>query len=68
MNEDCIILVLANDVPDVVKMECKNDYGIFLWDVKNLLWLFEEYAMIKNEFIALLNYTTDMIEDRKSVV
>lgn len=65
VNEDCIILVLANDVPDEVKMECKNDYGIFLWDVKNLLWLFEEYAMIKNEFIALLNYTTDMIEPEK---
>ena len=32
-----------------------------MWDVKNLLWLFGEFTEIKNEFVALLNYSIESI-------
>lgn len=62
-----IILVVANIVSDEVKESCKREFGVFVWDVKNLLWLFGEFPAIKNEFIALLNYTTEAIEPERPV-
>lgn len=64
-NVDCIVLIVANIVPTAVKEVCKFKYEIDIWDVKNLLWLFEEFIKIKNEFIALLNYSTEIIEPEK---
>lgn len=64
-NVDCIVLVVANIVPTEVKEVCKFKYEIDIWDVKNLLWLFEEFIKIKNEFIAFLNYSTEIVEREK---
>lgn len=60
-----VILAVANLVSDEVKNACKYEYDIFIWDVRNLLWLFEEFPAIKNEFVALLNYTIDAIAPKK---
>jgi len=54
------VLVFANEVPENIKFE----YGekVAIWDVHNLLWLFQEYEDIKSEFIALLDYSVNDIE------
>ncbi len=62
---DCIVLAVANIVSEEVKEICKSEYGINIWDVKNLLWLFREFTRIKNEFIAFLNYSTEIIAPQK---
>ena len=62
---DCIILVVANIVSEEVKELCKSEYGINIWDAGNLLWLFREFIRIENEFVAFLNYSTEVIEPQK---
>ena len=57
-----LILVIANEIPEYFKSECREQFGVFTWDVANLLWLFEEHPEIKNEFVASLGYTTEHIE------
>lgn len=57
-----LILVLANEVSADTKRECQELFHISIWDVGNLLWLFGKFEEIKNEFIALLDYTTRDIE------
>ena len=52
---DNLILVIGNIVSKEIKANCFETYGINIWDVKNLLWLFEEYSDIKNEFIRKKN-------------
>lgn len=51
------ILVTSNEVPEYTKEECFEVYGVHIWDVSNLLWLFESAADIKSEFIAFLDYS-----------
>lgn len=55
------ILVTANIVRGDIKKSCRDEFGVAVWDVKNLLWLFDEFAEIKNEFVALLNYSIESI-------
>ena len=59
---DNLILVIGNIVSKEIKANCFETYGINIWDVKNLLWLFEEYSDIKNEFISLLTYSVDDLQ------
>lgn len=61
------ILVTANNVMDDIKKSCRDEFGISVWDVKNLLWLFDEFTEIKNEFIALLNYSVESIQPEEPV-
>ncbi len=65
--EDNLVLAVANVVPDEIKRACEKQYGMFVWDVKNLIWLFEEFSDIKNEFIALLNFSIENIEPEKPI-
>ena len=58
---DTIILVVANEVAKNIKQEYLEVYGIYIWDVTNLLWIFEEFPDIKNEFVAYLEYSTEQI-------
>ena len=53
------ILVVGNIVSEKTKQECINKHRVYIWDVKNLIYLFEEYLEIKNEFISLLTYSVD---------
>lgn len=62
-----LILVVANIVSDEIKESCKVEFGIFIWDIRNLLWLFKEISVIKNEFIALLNYSVESIEPERPI-
>lgn len=55
-------LVVANNVPEQIVQYCFSQYGVEVWDVKRLLWLFNEFSDIKNNFIALLNYSIDGID------
>lgn len=55
------ILIIGNVVSKSVKQRCEKEYGIYIWDIENLLWMFREYSDITNEFIALLNYTIENI-------
>lgn len=48
--------------PKRMGINCFEVYGIHIWDVKNLLWLFEEFSDIKNEFISLLTYSIDDLQ------
>lgn len=58
------ILVVANEVSDHVKRQCWEQFHVSIWDVGNLLWLFNELADIKNEFIASLDYSIEHIEPK----
>ena len=61
-NDNIIILAVANIISEKVKDENFREYGIYIWDVRNLLWLFEEYSDIKDEFISLLTYSVDRLQ------
>lgn len=61
------ILVLANEIPDRVKIQCLEQFGVSIWGVGNLLWLFDKFADIKNEFIASLDYAIEYIEPKPPV-
>ena len=63
--EKAIVLAVGNIVSEAVKEDCEKRFGIFIWDVKNILWLFEEYPDIKNDFVALLNYSVSSIPLQK---
>lgn len=64
-DDNCIVLAVANIVSKEIKEVCKSEYGINIWDAKNLLWLFREFIKIENEFIVFLNYSTDIVEPEK---
>lgn len=55
------VLAVANLVSPSLKSRLLEEYGVYVWDVANLLWLFERHEEIKNEFIALLDYTVEGI-------
>ena len=57
-----LILVLTSEVSMQTRQECRDRFGITIWDVGNLLWLFSEFGEIKSEFVALLDYTVGDIE------
>jgi hypothetical protein len=61
------ILAIANEVPDYIKNQCLEQYDVSIWDVGNLLWLFDKFVDIKNKFIATLNYTTEHIEPKSPI-
>ena len=62
LKEDGIpVLILANEISNQFKSDCREQLGVFIWDVSNLLWLFNEFPNIKSEFIASLGYTVDRI-------
>lgn len=60
--DETLVLVVANAVGQSIKEKIKDQYHVFVWDVQNLLWMFEEYPDIKNEFISLLAYSVDEME------
>ena len=60
--DNTVILVIANAVSKEIKEKYYDLYGIYIWDVKNLLYLFDEYVDIKNEFIALLTYSINDLQ------
>ena len=66
--EGTIILTVANEVPDEMKAQCLDAYGIYIWDVGNLLWLFEDYPEIKTEFISFLDFSINSIEAKVPAV
>lgn len=63
--EGIYILIIGNIVGERVKQECKEKYGIYIWDVENLLWIFDTDDNIRNEFVSLLSYTIDGIVPQK---
>lgn len=56
------ILVLANEVFPTQKEQCLKKYGVHIWDIANLLWLFAYFPDIKTEFIASLDFSIDHIQ------
>ena len=58
------ILVTATEITSETKSKFYEKYGVHIWDVANLLWLFEEFPDIKNEFIAFLEHSTENIEPK----
>lgn len=55
------VLVVVNEVPAELKDRCLEKFGVSVWDIENLLWMFGEFIDIKNEFIALLDYAIEHI-------
>lgn len=53
------ICAVANVVSDEEKKSYENaGYG-YIWDIRNILWMFETYPELKNALVALLNYSTE---------
>lgn len=61
-NKKTLILVVGNSVSKEIIDRWDNEHGIYIWDLKNILWLFKEYPDIKNEFISLLTYSVDTLQ------
>lgn len=59
------ILIVGNIVGDRIKLIAKNNFHVDIWDVENLLWLFDEYPQIKSDFISLLSFTVGNIEPKE---
>lgn len=57
-----IVLVWGNEIEEQIKNIAKEQYNIEIWDIGNILYLFQDFPEILNEFIALLNYTINNIE------
>lgn len=61
-SSDKVVLVWGNEIDEQIKQMAKENYSIEIWDIANILYLFQEFPEINNEFIALLNYTINDIE------
>lgn len=57
-----IILVVANEVSRSQKKVCLEDFGVCIWDVSNLLWIFDYFPDIKTQFVASLDFSIEHIE------
>lgn len=55
------IFVVATELPADVKKAYIEKYGVHIWDVQNLIWLFEDFPDIKNDFIAFLEHSPENI-------
>ena len=62
-----IVLVCGNKIEEQIKKVVKNNYNVDIWDIGNILYLFQDFPEILNEFIALLNYTISDIEIKAPV-
>lgn len=60
-----MILVVGNIVSKEIVEKHFEKYKIHIWTLSNILWLFEEYPDIKNEFISLLTYSVDDLKLEK---
>lgn len=56
------VLVTATEITSETKEKFYEQFGVHIWDVANLLWLFEDFPDIKNEFIAFLDHSTENID------
>lgn len=59
------ILVIGNIVGKGVKKTIEDKYKIIIWDVENLLWVFDEFPQIKSDFISLLSFSVSDIVPKK---
>ena len=57
-----VVLVCGNKIEEQIKKEAKELYNVEIWDIGNIIYLFQDFPEILNEFIALLNYTITDIE------
>lgn len=58
------VLVIANEVPEALKADCRENFRVDIWDVGNLLGLFDRLPDVKSEFIALLDYSVSDISPK----
>lgn len=59
------IYVIANVVLDEIREQYIKEGIGAVWDIRNILWLFEEYPELKSELISILNYSVETIEPEK---
>ena len=64
-SKEDLILVVGNIVSKEIIEKYFEKYKIHIWTLSNILWLFEEYPDIKNEFISLLTYSVDDLKLEK---
>lgn len=59
------ICVVANLVSDEIKRKYEEAKLGYVWDIRNVLWLFADYPELKNELISILNYSVETIEPER---
>lgn len=59
------ICVVANLISDETKRKYEEAKLGYVWDIRNVLWLFEDYPELKNELISILNYSVENIEPER---
>lgn len=59
------ILIVGNVVGNDIKTCVKNQFGISVWDVENVLWLLEEFSQLRSEFVSMLSFNVTGITPRK---
>lgn len=58
-------MVIGNIVGREVKKTIEDKYKIIIWDVENLLWVFDEFPQIKSDFVSLLSFSVSDIVPKK---
>lgn len=59
------ILIIANIIDKKVKSKIEDTYRISIWDVENLLWIFDEFPQIKSDFVSLLSFSVSGLVPKK---
>lgn len=59
------ILIIGNVVGNKIKQIAQEKYHVDVWDVENLLWLFEEFQQLKSDFVSLLSFAVGEIEPKE---
>lgn len=59
------ILIIGNIVSAKLKKKIEDNFDIYIWDVENLLWIFDEFPQIKSDFISLLSFSVSDIMPKK---
>lgn len=63
--DDKYILIIGNVAGKKTKQTVWEKYHVSVWDIENLLWLFDEFQQLKSDFVSLLSFSVGEIEPRE---
>ena len=63
--EEIIILLIGNIVSSKTKKYIQEKYKIIICDIENILWILEEFPILKSEFAALSSFNMSQIIAKK---
>lgn len=65
LSETIPILVIGNVVGNESKKYVEKEFGFFVWDVENILWMLQECPKLRSEFVSMLSFNVTDITPQK---